>query len=226
MSGSINLEPQNDAPTAEIAGNNCAYCAVGGLFGVSANAIMKDVFRKTGKKDDDGSMGFAYYYAAISGQELIYGFAVDGGNQQEFQIKGIETYLAMKGRPTRRIGDISPLKLLRPDQLSRQANNLSEGTRFLVLTGECEGVGGLNSEAHWTFGRTQKGRAMFFDYQMKISDDFARSFWSRRTGTELGETGCTNYPVIAWGRGLEDDDGKGMLLVVPGGAASDSCVLL
>jgi hypothetical protein len=54
MSGSINLEPQNDAPTAEIAGNNCAYCAVGGLFGVSANAIMKDVFRKTGKKDDDG----------------------------------------------------------------------------------------------------------------------------------------------------------------------------
>jgi hypothetical protein len=205
MSGS---HSGNDAVNAEIAGNNCAYCAIGGLIGASANKIMKYVFLKNGGRPDDGSMGFVYYYEKVSGRRP------NPGNKQEFQVEGIVAYLESMGCTVRRIGDISPFQLLNPSQLLTEANRLSEGTVFLVFTGEAYGGAGICTEGHWTLGQKQKGKAMFFDHQMMIVRGSVRSFWSRRKGNELSETGRTDYPVVAWGERLEDEDGKGMLLVI------------
>jgi hypothetical protein len=214
MSGSF---AGNDAVNSEIAGSNCAYCAVGGLIGASANKIMKDVFLKNGGRPDDGSMGFVYYYEKVSGRKLNPGFR--GGNQQEFQVEGIVHYLETYGCTIRRIGDTSPLGLLSPRQLLREANRLSEGTVFLVFTGEAYGVAGICTAGHWTLGQKQNGKAMFFDHQLMIVRGSVRSFVARRTGNDLNdgfglETGRTDYPVVAWGERLDEEDGKGMLLVV------------
>lgn len=207
----------NDAVNSEIAGNNCAYCAIGGMIGASANKIMKDVFLKNGGRPDDGSMGFVYYYEKVSGRKHNPGFM--NGNQQEFQVKGIVAYLESMGCTVRGIGDISPLGLLSPRRLLREANRLSEGTMFLVFTGEAYQGTTINAAGHWTLGQVQNGRAMFFDHQMMIVRGSVRNFVARRTGNDFNENfgsamGRTDYPVVAWGERLEDENGKGMLLVV------------
>ena len=101
----------------------------------------------------------------------------------------------------------------------RAANKLGEGALFLALTGDEDVPGwGLSTLAHWTLGQKQNGRAMFYDYQLKFSDDTVRSYVSGRSRKELnGETGVTDYPVTAWGNALDEDDGRGLLLVVSRG---------
>ena len=93
MSGRV-VTSGNDATDPEIASANCAYCAIGGLIGKSANTIMRDVFARTGAlppsgANNDGSLGFAMFYAQRSGKTMTE------TNRLEFQVEGVAAYLAL-----------------------------------------------------------------------------------------------------------------------------------
>jgi len=204
----------NDAGNANIGSANCAYCSVGGLVGRSATEIMLDVYSVSGElkpsgSANDGSLGFAKLYAKL------FNKAWDDTKTLEFQVEGIVAYLNRKGCTVKRIGGPKPSELLRKPVLAKAANDLDEGALFLVLTGDEDVDGwGITTLAHWTIGQKQNGKAVFYDYQLKISDDSVRKYITGRCGKTFTETGMTDYPVIAWGKELDDDDGRGMLLVV------------
>ena len=220
MSGSTTVKSGNDATDAAIAANNCAYCAVGGLFGKSANEIMRDVYSMSavlspsGGPASDGSAGFVLLYKSRIKTPVI-GLHRRSDNDQEFQILGVDAYLKQKGCAVTWVG--STKNLLKKNELILEANKVANNALFLVFTGDEDFPGqGITSAAHWTMGQVQNGKAMFYDYQMKISGLDARTvnFLARRAKIKLGETGMTDYPVVAWGRKLDDDDGRGILLVV------------
>jgi hypothetical protein len=213
MSGRV-ANSGNDATDTEIASANCAYCAVGGLIGKSANTVMRDVYARTGAlppsgMGNDGSLGFAIFYAMRSRKEMT------DTNRLEFQVEGVAAYLEFMRCTVKRIGGLSSTRLLNRAQLLKTTNKLRDGTVFLALTGDEDVPGwGITSLGHWTVGQKQNGRAMFYDHQMKISDDWVRGSVARRSGKEMGETGATDYPVTAWGNKLDKEDGRGLLLVV------------
>jgi hypothetical protein len=209
----------NDASDFYIATSNCSYCAVGGLVGASASAVMADVYAmvgaavpKGGLGGDDGAGGFARLY-----ERRVSPGKLTSKNMQEFQIEGVTYYLKLKGCTVTAHG--SAAHLLRTPALKKAANALPEGSLFLCFTGEdIAGVGAVTVGAHWTVGQVQGGEAVFYDYQMKVSgmDASWKSILVERTETKttLSETGTSTDPVAAWGVELDDDDGLGLLLEV------------
>lgn len=208
---SVVITSGNDAVNGDIARANCAFCAIGGLVGKSANDIMRDVEAMSGsiRCATDRSDLFARFYVARKPS-----VAWDDGQTLQNQVAGIKLYLELKGLHVDMLGTVSVEGFFERDELIREANRLDDGTRFLVLTGKGVEISPGMYGAHWTVGQKQGSTARFFDYQMRITDGSVRSFVEGKENCAgLSQQGDTDYPVLAWGQKLDDDD-KGLLLIV------------
>jgi hypothetical protein len=177
---------------------------------VDVYAMVGTAVPKGGMGGDDGADGFAKLY-----ERRVSPGKMTRGNMQEFQIEGVTYYLQLKGCTVTALG--SAAHWLSKPALQKAANGLTEGSLFLCFTGEdTAGTGAVTTGAHWTIGQVQGGRAVFYDYQMKVSglDATWKSYLESKAKRRLGETGTSTDPVLAWGQELDDDDGLGLLLVV------------
>jgi hypothetical protein len=210
----------NDAKDMSIATTNCSFCAVGGLFNKTANEVMTRVYALLGKagpaEGEECGTAWVQLYEKLTGKKA----AEKGQGYLDGQLNGIKLFVEACGCKTNIIGTV--YKPLKKSGIVSEAAKLRDGTAFLLLTADDDGLG-MGSLAHWVCGQVQDGTPKFFDYQLKFlqkdtMDAVGRTAARRGNSISGKASQSTPYtsdePLSPWGAEQDDDDGRGVLLTV------------
>ncbi|OUS03773.1 hypothetical protein A9Q81_06475 [Gammaproteobacteria bacterium 42_54_T18] len=209
----------NDAGTFGLATINCAYCAVGGLFGKPASEIIQKVYAMMGKGIPSGGEedGFGLLSYKVSDTKKSFS-QLSNYEPLERQIIGMRYFLQKIGASTDLLGTArTPLTFPEAQKLMK---GKPEGTRFLAVAGDADMGTFLTTLVHWTVGQVQSGVPTFYDHQLNVTNS---DVWKAIT-IKMGNSGITppdsagtktsTEPLGPLNQELDEDDKRCVIIVV------------
>ncbi len=218
----------NNTNSTVIARANCACCAFGALFNLSAHDVMTQIYGMLGRNVPSGSS------QENAGDDAFAIIWMEAHNEQpgtglhllEQQLGGVVQMLQHKGVQCTQLGTVQqPLTKWQAIQTVRR---LPEGTRFLCLTGENMGAG-MALQPHWTYSQVEDGVGMYYDYQLNTTDphvtdqlnyahqrtlDFRARLRHRPQDNLWGRPLVSMEPLGPLGQRLDDDQGRAVVLQI------------
>lgn len=216
----------NDAPTPLMAAVNCAYCAVGGLVGQPASAIMRKVYALLGEpmptgasQSDTGVDGFSLLALKLQGRPASDLTGLVNEQPLALQIQGVVAFLRTYGCTVQVYGTAA-----KPKKFSK-ANTFMQScalwTRFLAVAGDADFDTFLTTLVHWTVGQKQPDGVNFYDHQLNITNSAVReSVVQKSKGHSVITADATvsaPEPLGPLGQALNADDKRCIILTVSKG---------